>query len=116
MPSYNKLSKYRTTWHVNEDDSGGVTYVSTQIVSWNKDTVTLNSNGWHTVTTKRKMTQAARQFALGYSVFQEKGAWYVRRLARAPEGGATWEGGVTFPYYDGVTFPRGLVTTMEKAT
>ena len=76
MPHMHKLSNYRTTWFA-EGTTGGVTYAEIQIVSWTHDTVTLNSGGYETVTTKRKMNQAANQFALGFGVYQRKGEWYV---------------------------------------
>lgn len=107
MPRMDRLSNHKTTW-----DASGVTYVSTRIVSWNDDTVTLRDGGWRSVTTKRKMVQAARQFGLGYTVSQRKGDWYVTRLGRSPEGypsACEQHGAITFPYYDGITFPRGTV-------
>ena len=108
MPRTDKLSNYRTTW-----DASGVTYVSTRIVSWDDDRVTLRDGGWRSATTKRKMCQAALQFGLGYVVSQRKGDWYVTRLGRAPDGRPSESpehGAVEFPYYDGITFPRGTVT------
>ena len=74
------LSNYRTT--VSADDTAHVivTYVSTQIVRVNRDdTITLNTGGYKTVTTKRKMNQAADQFCLGYSVQQRDHKWYVTK-------------------------------------
>lgn len=94
MPRMDKLSTYRTTIVENGDDLA-VTYVSTAIVNRNGNKITLDSGGWETVTTKRKMNQAARQFALGYSVYQEKGRWYVT----TPQGD-------TVPFYDGISFDR----------
>lgn len=94
MPRMDKLSSYRTTVVENGDDLA-VTYVSTAIVKRNGNKITLNSGGWETVTTKRKMNQAARQFALGYSVYQNKFKWYVA----TPKG-------ETVPFYDGMTFDR----------
>lgn len=111
MPAMNKLSTYRTTW-TQDGENIVVCYVSTNIVKASADTVTLDSGGWRTVTTKRKMTQAARQFGLGFSVFQRKGDWYVVRFARDETGSITWEGAHTFPFEDGMTFPRG---TVQKA-
>ena len=94
MPHMHKLSNYRTTWF-NEGDKGGVTYVRTQIVSWTQDTVTLNSGGYETVTTKRKMNQAANQFALGFGVYQRKGKWYVDDAQ-----------GNVHEFHDGITLRR----------
>jgi len=92
--AYNKLSNYRTTW-VDKGDSGTVVYIHTDIVSWKDGQITLNSDGWQTVTTKRKMNQAAHQFALGFGVFQKDYDWFV-----------TLPSGETVDYFDGITFPR----------
>lgn len=109
MPRMDRLSPYRTTWEEGLH-GGSVTYVSTKIVSWDTEkNVTLNSGGWQTVTTKRKMVQASRQFALGYSVFQTKGVWEVCVFGRSPEGyqsASKDHGAIYFPYYDGITFNR----------
>ena len=90
--AYNKLSNYRTTWFDN-GDHGGVTYHSTNIVAWKDGKVTLNSGGWETVTTKRKMNQASHQFCLGFGVFQKNYDWFV-----------DLPNGETVPFVDGMTF------------
>ena len=117
MPSMNKLSSYRTTFET-DGERGSVTYVNTRIVSWDADTVTLNSAGWQTVTTKRKMAQAADQFGLGFTVAQRNGEWFVIRLGRSPDGYASAmaeHGAVTLPYHDGVSFPKGAARTANAA-
>lgn len=91
MARMDKLSSYRTTWKAELMD-GSVTYVTTKIVEWMGDYIKLNSNGWQTVTTKRKMCQAANQFGFPFSVFQKKGEWFVRVQ------------GKSLPYYDGIKF------------
>lgn len=107
MPSNNKLSTYRTTWE-HEANRGSVTYVKTRIVAWEGDIVTLNSGGWQTVTTKRKMLQAANQFALRFCVFQRKGEWFVDvkrndgELSVHPER-SYWLG-LEIPFRDGMKF------------
>jgi hypothetical protein len=90
--AYNKLSNYRTTWFDN-GDHGGVTYAQTNIVSWRDGVVTLKSGGWETVTTKRKMNQAAMQFGLNYGVYQKDYDWFV-----------DLPNGETVPFKDGMTF------------
>jgi len=72
-----KLSKYNTTVCCT-NGKGMVVYVSTLIVEWDENFVTLNTGGWRTVTTKRKMQQASNQFGLGYSIYANKGEWFVR--------------------------------------
>ena len=56
-----------------------VTYHSTDVVIVDRDkrTVTLNSDGWRTRTTKNRMNQAAFQFGLPFRVVQIKGEWHV---------------------------------------
>lgn len=94
MPRMDKLSEYRTTWA--EDAAGGVvTYVRTRIVEWTADTVTLRTGGWDTVTTRRKMNQAARQFGLPFSVYRRKGESFVLT-----------PGSIEVPLDDVVTFSR----------
>ena len=92
--AYNKLSKYKTVW--TETDKGGcVIYTSTAIVTWTDQTIQLKSDGWESVTTKRKMNQASHQFCLNYSVFQKAFQWFV-----------TKPNGETVPFLDGMTISR----------
>ena len=74
--SYNKLSNYKTTW-VETNGRGSVVYAHTPIVEWDDETITLRSDGWETVTTKKKMNQSANQFGLNFTVFQENYEWFV---------------------------------------
>lgn len=105
MARTDKLSTYRTTWHHN-GDAGGVTYVSTEIVRWNGSSVTLNSGGWQTVTTKRKMNQAANQFCLRFGVHQKAGEWFVdvRNPRDVFEATGNYWQGLKIPFRDGMTF------------
>ncbi len=77
MPRMDKLSNYKTTI-TGSNGKTIVTYQTTQIVVWDNVEITLNSGGWETVTTKRKMNQTANQFGLGYSVFQKNHVWFVK--------------------------------------
>jgi hypothetical protein len=74
--TWNRLSDYKTTISA----IGGmntVIYHETQIVRWDQYRIILNSGGWETATTKKKMNQASYQFNLGYSVYQEDFIWHV---------------------------------------
>lgn len=74
--AWNKLSPYCTT--VSSDNQYmRVTYHSTDIVKWSSSEIILNTEGWMTSTTKRKMNQAANQFGLGFAVYQDDYIWYV---------------------------------------
>jgi hypothetical protein len=56
---------------------GRVTYHGTDVVTWDNDTITLNTGGWFTVTTKARMNQTASQFNLGFTVYQKARVWYI---------------------------------------
>ena len=74
------MSKRKTATKTtrNPDGSIEVKYHSTTVVHVDKDgTITLNHGGWMTATTKARMNEAADEFGLGYSVYQEKGKWFV---------------------------------------
>ena len=93
MPTMDKLSSYKTVY-IDNDEGGLVIYQNTKIVEWdNNGNVTLNSDGWETVTTKRKMNQASNQFCLHFGVTQRNFKWIV-----------TIAGFEDIPYYDGMTF------------
>lgn len=79
MPHMSKLSSYRTTV-ANSETHLIVTYAETAIVIWSKkaNTIKLDTGGWKTVTTKRKMNQTANQYGLGFGVRQERGEWYYQ--------------------------------------
>lgn len=94
MPRMDKLSTYRTNVMATGDRLS-VVYASTLIVDKVGNEITLDSGGWRTVTTKRKMNQAARQFGLGYSVYQRDFKWFV-----------DLPNGETVPFEDNMTFAR----------
>jgi len=93
---WNKLSKHATTW-TTDNHCGNVTYHHTTIVSWDSDNITLKSGGYNTVTTKRKMNQAAQQFHLGFQVWQENFEWFVKLPS-----------GKVVDFEDGMVFERGI--------
>lgn len=78
MPSMDKLSSYATTVAKDSEGFMCVTYHDTQIVRWKEgECLILNSGGWDTVTTRRKMNQAARQFDLPFAVVRQNGKTHV---------------------------------------
>ena len=92
MPHMHTLYNYRTAYSEYDEGNGVVIYAGTKIVEWTADTITLRSGGWETVTTKRKMNQAANQFCLPFDVSQRKHIWYVD----TPNGEVLFEDGTTF--------------------
>ena len=92
--AYNKLSTYKTAW--TEADKGvGVISTKTKLVRWSEGMAILNSDGWQTVTSKRKMNRASHQFGLGFGVYQRDHVWYVD----TPQG-------ATVEYFDGMEINR----------
>lgn len=77
-----ELAKCATTWAGDPeatDPRAGlvVTYHQTAIVRADKESILLDTGGYKTATTKKKMNQAARQFGLDFYVTQERGVWLV---------------------------------------
>jgi len=54
-----------------------ITYHSTAVVTFDQNSIVLDSDGWFTQTTKNRMNQTSNQFDLGFNVFQKNYAWYV---------------------------------------
>lgn len=86
------LNRARGT-EVRECSTGGtVRYHNTIVVDWNVELIRLNTGGWQTVTTKRRMNQASDAFGLGFGVYQKDYDWYAAFKGKIyrfqPEGGA----------------------------
>jgi hypothetical protein len=60
-----------------EDGQTKVRYHNTDVVTWDQKWITLDSGGYSTTTTLRRMNQASNQFGLGYRVYQKDWRWYV---------------------------------------
>jgi hypothetical protein len=77
MSQQNKIGTGHTTIKTDKAGITTVTFWSTDIVKFDSKTITLNSGGYRTATTKTRMNQASNQFNLGYQVKQENYKWYV---------------------------------------
>lgn len=80
---------------IGDMSNGAVSYHGTVVVLWDRERITLNSGGWLTATTKKRMNQASNEYDLGFSVYQSKHQWYV-----------TTVDGRKFEFHDGITFNR----------
>lgn len=71
-------------------------YRGTEVARKNADgSVTLNSGGWQTATTKMRINQFANEFCSGrFSVYQKAGQWFVHGRGGDPERPE--------PFYDGM--------------
>ena len=54
-----------------------VLYHGTIVTEFNNKNIKLNTGGWFTTTTKRRMNQASEEFNLGYYVYQSNFDWFV---------------------------------------
>lgn len=81
MPRMDKVGATATQVHQGESD-GFVKYHETIVCHWGPDKIQLDSGGWRTATTLRRMNQASRQFNLGFVVVQRKGEWFVSQGGR----------------------------------
>ncbi len=52
-------------------------YHDTVVAKFNQHEIVLNSGGWETATTKKRMNQFSEQHSLDYQVYQTKGQWHV---------------------------------------
>ncbi len=78
MTTTHTLGRVATSIRPLPDKSGfQVWYHKTPVVTVTDKTIVLNTGGWRTVTTKRRMNQAANQFGLGFSVHQADFAWTI---------------------------------------
>ena len=78
MGQLTKVSGRATSIVRDSDGTLRVAYHATNVVTVHPDgSITLDSGGWHSATTKARMNQAACQFSLGYSVYQRDFAWFV---------------------------------------
>ena len=79
-----------------EDNVLLITYHSTIVVKVSDDELILNSGGYQTNTTKRRMNQASLQYQLGFSVYQSDFCWYV-----------AYNGDI-IPFEDNMVLKRGV--------
>jgi hypothetical protein len=59
------------------NSKGMVSYREVVIVSWNEESIVLDTGGFFTKTTKKRMNQASNMFRLGFYVYQKNFDWFV---------------------------------------
>jgi hypothetical protein len=77
MSQVQRISRNNTTVTANAV-STEITLYNTVVVSFDLETITLNTGGYFTATTKTRMMQASNQFSLGFAVYQKQGNWFVK--------------------------------------
>ena len=68
--------------------------------------VTLNSGGWKTVTTKDRMSD---HMPAGYYLYSDKGQWFVSAGHRWADSSS-----IAVPYFDGMVIPRDVKAPKAK--
>ena len=71
------IKAHKTAVFTDDDNFTKVIYHSTKVVSFNSDTIVLNSGGYETKTTKDRMNQTAIEYYLDYMVYQKNYKWFV---------------------------------------
>lgn len=76
--AYNEIGSHKTVITQDEDGTRNVILHSTTIVKTHPDgTVTLDSGGYTTPVTKRRMNQVANAWNLKFGVYQKNHEWFV---------------------------------------
>jgi hypothetical protein len=75
--NYQVLNGYKTRVLTDEENKTRVFFHDTPVVSFNEETIELNTGGWRTRSTKVRMNQASQEFELGFRVFQKNDGWFV---------------------------------------
>jgi hypothetical protein len=102
------LNKKTKTRVFSENGKTKVQYHDTVVIEWDAQTITLNSGGWMTSTTKARINQASDDFNLGIGVRQENFEWFI--CLKNPKYG--FDEFVPYwlpdeiPFQDGITLQR----------
>lgn len=76
-----RINQYKTDIKTGKTAGTEVVDYKTTIVSFTDETITLNTGGWWSRSTKIRMNQASQQFDLGYRVYPNRQR-LVRRIWR----------------------------------
>ena len=96
----------RNTFERQENGETVIRLHGTDIVRKHKNgSVTLNSGGWKTITTKDRMSD---HMPAGYQLYSNKGQWYVRN--------GHWgdKDALAVPYFDNMVIPRDVKVPKAK--
>ena len=70
-----KIGSHKTRI-VQEGEATKVFYHDTSVVTFDQHTITLNTGGWNTSTTKKRMNQTSSVYGLNFQVYQKNFAFY----------------------------------------
>ena len=102
MKSFDDLAKYNNTSAIHDGDTWMVRLHNTNIFKMVEEesgrVITLNSGGWQTATTKKRINEAFESIGLRLVLYQDKGDWYIQLGNVAP----------TVPFYDGMVLTQAF--------
>jgi hypothetical protein len=75
--NYNVINGHKTRVLTDKDDITRVFFHDTPVVAFDGKSITLNTGGWRTRSTKVRMNQASQEFGLAFRVFQKQQEWFV---------------------------------------
>ena len=73
------IGSHKTTITSENFGSASVTsvcYHNTAVIKFDEHNIKLNTGGWFTPTTKKRMNQASQQYGLNFYVFQKDYSWF----------------------------------------
>lgn len=77
MASLSRVGSHATSIR-SDGNAVVVRYHSTDVVKFSPKTITLNTGGHFTHSTKTRMNQTSNQYNLGYRVYQKNYDWFVK--------------------------------------
>ena len=77
LASSGTISRYQTKIKSSPAGQTQVIFYYTPVVSFDNKQIILNSGGWWTMSTKKRMNQVSEFYGLGFRVFQKAGDWFV---------------------------------------
>ena len=76
MKGIKMIGKHKTKIKKHNDEII-VKYHDTNVVTFNNNSIVLNTGGWTSNTTIKRMNETSNQFDLGFGVFQKNWEWFV---------------------------------------
>jgi len=91
----------RATTVIEEDGFHKCIYHQTAVVSWNDNKIILDSGGYLTATTKKRMNEVSHIYKLDFRIYQENNEWFVWRRPYEP-----------IPFEDGLMLTRSKMSRL----
>ena len=73
----NTIGTHATAIHTDDNGYTNVVYHSTPVVKFNGARIILNTGGYYSNTTKKRMNETSQEFNLGFHVAAIRGKWHV---------------------------------------